>query len=316
MITVRDVESTLYNWAPSGLAASWDNVGLLVGAPDREVKKILTTLDITESVVDEAVQTGADLIVAHHPVMNCTWHPVQTLRTDDRQGRILTGLVENHISAICMHTNLDAADGGVNDALAEKLGLLRTEYLTDEKIGRVGTLKCQIPLVEFTRFVVKSLGCNGLRYTDCGRPVHRVAVGGGACGEYIAQAIALGCDTFVTSDLRYHDFLDTKELNLIDAGHFPTEQVIVPELCRRLDIKIFVDTDADIRILRRIRRDVNKRQRTLESVMEQYMATVKPMHEAYVEPSKKYADIIIPEGGHNLVTLEMLENRIRHHIDA
>ena len=234
MITVRDVESTLYNWAPSGLAASWDNVGLLVGAPDRKVKKILTTLDITESVVDEAVQTGADLIVAHHPVMNCTWHPVQTLRTDDRQGRILTGLVENHISAICMHTNLDAADGGVNDALAEKLGLLQTEYLTDEKIGRVGTLKCQIPLVEFTRFVVKSLGCNGLRYTDCGRPVHRVAVGGGACGEYIAQAIALGCDTFVTSDLRYHDFLDTKELNLIDAGHFPTEQVIVPELCRRL----------------------------------------------------------------------------------
>ena len=234
MITVRDVESTLYNWAPSGLAASWDNVGLLVGALDREVKKILTTLDITESVVDEAVQTGADLIVAHHPVMNCTWHPVQTLRTDDRQGRILTGLVENHISAICMHTNLDAADGGVNDSLAEKLGLLQTEYLTDEKIGRVGTLKCQIPLVEFTRFVVKSLGCNGLRYTDWGRPVHRVAVGGGACGEYIAQAIALGCDTFVTSDLRYHDFLDTKELNLIDAGHFPTEQVIVPELCRRL----------------------------------------------------------------------------------
>lgn len=72
----------------------------------------------------------------------------------------------------------------------------------------------------------------------------------------------------------------------------------------------------DIRILRRIRRDVNKRQRTLESVMEQYMTTVKPMHEAYVEPSKKYADIIIPEGGHNLVALEMLENRIRHHIDA
>ena len=80
-----------------------------------------------------------------------------------------------------------------------------------------------------------------------------------------------------------------------------------------MDIRIFVDTDADIRILRRIRRDVNKRQRTLESVMEQYMATVKPMHEAYVEPSKKYADIIIPEGGHNLVALEMLENRIRHH---
>ena len=234
MITVRDVESFLYTWAPAGLAASWDNVGLLVGDPVREVKKILTTLDITESVVEEAVQIGADLIVSHHPVMNCAWHPVQTLRSDDRQGRILTGLVENRISAICMHTNLDAADGGVNDVLAEKLGLLDTQPLTEEKIGRVGTLKCELPLVDFTRFVVELLGCNGLRFTDCGKAVHRVAVGGGACGDYIAQAIALGCDTFVTSDLRYHDFLDTKELNLIDAGHFPTEQVIVPELCRRL----------------------------------------------------------------------------------
>lgn len=234
MITVGEVEKYLYNWAPADLAADWDNVGLLVGDPDREVKKILTTLDITESVVEEAVQTGADLIVSHHPVMNCAWHPVQTLRADDRQGRVLTKLVENHISAICMHTNLDAAEGGVNDVLAQKLGILAPEYLTEEKIGRVGTLKCEIPLVDFTRFVVESLGCNGLRYTDCGKPVRRVAVGGGACGDYIAQVIALGCDTFVTSDLRYHDFLDTKELNLVDAGHFPTEQVIVPELCRRL----------------------------------------------------------------------------------
>ena len=234
MTTVRDVERFLYDWAPAGLAAEWDNVGLLVGDPEREVRRILTTLDITEAVVEEAIGAGVDLIVSHHPVMNCAWHPVQTLRTDDRQGRILTKLVENHISAICMHTNLDAAEGGVNDILAKKLGLLDTEYLNEEKIGRVGTLKCELPLVEFTRFVVKSLACNGLRYTDCGKPVHRVAVGGGACGDYIAQAVALGCDTFVTSDLRYHDFLDTKELNLIDAGHCTTEQVIVPELCRRL----------------------------------------------------------------------------------
>ena len=234
MITVKDIERMLFDWAPADLAAGWDNVGLLVGDGEREVHKILTSLDITESVVDEAIHKGADVIVSHHPVMNCAWHPVQSVRMDDRQGRILTKLVENRISAICMHTNLDAAEGGVNDILAQKLGLSDTEYLNDEKIGRVGTLNFELPLVEFTRFVVKSLGCNGLRYTSCGKPVHRVAVGGGACGEYIAQAVALGCDTFVTSDLRYHDFLDTKELNLIDAGHFPTEQVIVPELCRRL----------------------------------------------------------------------------------
>lgn len=146
MTIVRDVERFLYDWAPAGLAAEWDNVGLLVGDPEREVRRILTTLDITEAVVEEAIGAGVDLIVSHHPVMNCAWHPVQTLRTDDRQGRILTKLVENRISAICMHTNLDAAEGGVNDVLAKKLGLLNTEYLNEEKIGRVGTLKCELPL--------------------------------------------------------------------------------------------------------------------------------------------------------------------------
>lgn len=83
-----------------------------------------------------------------------------------------------------------------------------------------------------------------------------------------------------------------------------------------MDIKIFVDADADVRILRRITRDVNERKRTLDSVIEQYIRTVKPMHEAYVEPSKKYADIIIPEGGHNLVAMDMLETRVRNHLLA
>ena len=228
MITVHDVEQTLFDWAPKELAAEWDNVGHLVGEPEAEVKKVLVALDITETVVNEAMACGADLIVAHHPVMNCAWHPVQRVRSDDTQGRILITMIRNGISAICMHTNLDAAYGGVNDALAEKLGLSDLEMLNEEKIGRIGTLKSQLPLVEFTRFVVKSLGCNGLRYVDNGRPVHRVAVGGGACSGYIAQAISHGCDTFVTSDLKYNDFLDTKEINLVDAGHFPTENVVCP----------------------------------------------------------------------------------------
>ena len=232
--TVQDIETMLYRWAPRDLAESWDNVGLLVGDPDAPVQRILVSLDITEAVVEDAIQQQAQLIVSHHPVMNCTWHKVQTLRSDDRQGRILRALVQSQISAICMHTNLDAAQGGVNDVLAEKLQLHDLIPLTEEKIGRVGTLKCELPLVEFTHFVIKSLGCNGLRYTSCGKPVHRVAVGGGACGDYIGQAVALGCDTFVTSDLSYHDFLDTTQINLIDAGHFPTEQVIVPQLVSRM----------------------------------------------------------------------------------
>lgn len=234
MYTVRDVERALFDWAPRDLAESWDNVGLLVGDPDAPVDRVLVSLDITETVVAEAVEIGVDLIVSHHPVINCTWHPVQTIRTDERQGRILTGLISHNIAAICMHTNLDAADGGVNDILAEKLGLTDLISLNEEKIGRIGTLNCELPLVEFVHSVVKSLRCHGLRYTDCGRPVHRVAVGGGACGSYIPQAMARGCDTFVTSDLKYHDFLDTTEMNLIDAGHFPTEDLICDELVKRL----------------------------------------------------------------------------------
>ena len=234
MTTVREIESFLYSWAPRELAESWDNVGLLVGDPEATVERVLVALDITPQVAEEALERGCQLIVAHHPVMNCAWHPVQTVRADDRQGRTLTALLRGGVAAICMHTNLDAAEGGVNDALAEKLGLNDIKALTEEKIGRVGMLKCEKPLVEFIQDVIKYLGCNGLRYTDCGKPVHRVAVGGGACGDYISQAVALGCDTFVTSDLSYHEFLDTKALNLIDAGHFPTENVICPVILERL----------------------------------------------------------------------------------
>ena len=154
MNTVRNIEQSLYAWAPPALAESWDNVGLLVGDPEAVVDTVLVALDITPQVVAEAVEKNCQLIVAHHPVMNCAWHQVQTVRTDDRQGRVLTELIRHNIAAICMHTNLDAAEGGVNDLLAEKLELSELTPLTEEKIGRIGTLKCEIPLVEFTHFVI------------------------------------------------------------------------------------------------------------------------------------------------------------------
>ncbi len=228
MPTVHEIEAALYAWAPRESAMDWDNVGHLVGDPGQEVTRVLIALDLTEHVVQEAIDLGAQLIVSHHPVMNIRWHEreMQTLRSDTRLGGLLTMLVKNDISAICMHTNLDAADGGVNDCLAQRLGLSAVSPLNEEKIGRIGTLSCEKGLEEFLQDVVELLGCSGLRYRDGGRRVHRVAVGGGACGEYIPQAAAQGCDTFVTSDLRYNDFLDTKDLNLIDAGHFPTENVV------------------------------------------------------------------------------------------
>lgn len=232
MPCVHEIEQALFSWAPRALAMDWDNVGHLVGDPAREVTRVLVALDITPEVAREAAGIGAQLIVSHHPVMNVRWHEreMQTLRPDTRLGGLLTALVESGVSAVCMHTNLDAADGGVNDCLAQRLGLSGLSPLTEEKIGRVGTLSCEKGLEQFLHDVVKLLGCDAVRYHDGGKRVHRVAVGGGACGDYIPQALALGCDTFVTSDLRYNDFLDTKELNLIDAGHFATENVVCPAI--------------------------------------------------------------------------------------
>ena len=100
MTTVRDIEQYLYAWAPRELAESWDNVGLLVGDPEAEVHRVLVALDVTPQVVDEAIEKGCQLIAAHHPVMNCAWNQVQTVRTDDRQGRVLTELIRHGIAAI------------------------------------------------------------------------------------------------------------------------------------------------------------------------------------------------------------------------
>ena len=232
MPTVREIEQALFELAPREGAMDWDNVGHLLGDPDREVSRVLVALDITEDVADEAISHGCELIVAHHPVMNCRWLPVQSVRSDTPQGHLLLKLLRNGVSAICMHTNLDVAWGGVNDILAEKLKLVDPGPLCDNGLGRVGRLEEPMDLADFVRFVSRSLGCNGVRYAGAGKPVCRVAVGGGACGDFEDDAIRAGCDTFVTADLSYHQFLDAKGkgINLIDAGHFPTEDPVCEKL--------------------------------------------------------------------------------------
>ncbi len=228
MPTVREIEQALFELAPGEAAMEWDNVGHLLGDPDQAVERVLVALDITEGVADEAIASGCQLIVAHHPIMNCRWTPVQNIRDDTFQGHLFLKLLRNNVSAICMHTNLDIAWGGVNDALAQRLELVDPGPLCENGLGRVGEYPESVALADYVRFVCHALGCNGLRYADAGKPVRRVAVGGGACGEFEDDAIRAGCDTFVTADLSYHQFLDAagKGINLIDAGHFPTEDPV------------------------------------------------------------------------------------------
>ena len=237
MPTVREIEQALYELAPKAGAMDWDNVGQLLGDPEAEVSRVLVALDITETVADEAIAQGCQLIVSHHPVMNCRWLPVQTVRQDTPQGHLLLKLLKNDVSAICMHTNLDVAPGGVNDALAAALGLEDPGPLGDpEGLCRVGRLSSPMPFQAFAQHVCRALHANGVRYAGDGGPVEKIAVGGGACGDYEPYAIAAGCDVFVTSDLSYHQFLDAagKGIRLIDAGHFPTEDPVCAVLVQYL----------------------------------------------------------------------------------
>lgn len=234
MASVHDIEQALYELAPRELAAEWDNVGLLAGRRDRAVHKVLVSLDVTAAVVEEARQWGAELIAAHHPVI---FHPVKRVTDQDPAGEILLRLAEHGIAAVCMHTNLDAARGGVNDALAAALQLEEVAPLEGGGgIVRTGRLPRPVSVPDFLFAVQEALGAGGLRCTDGAKPISRVAVGGGACGEFLWAAAAAGCDAFVTADVKYNQFLDAAALGLtlVDAGHFPTEDVVCPVLARHL----------------------------------------------------------------------------------
>ena len=234
MASVHDIEQALYELAPRELAAEWDNVGLLAGRRDRAVHKVLVSLDVTAAVVEEARQWGAELIAAHHPVI---FHPVKRVTDQDPAGEILLRLAEHGIAAVCMHTNLDAAQGGVNDALAAALQLEEAAPLEGGGgIVRTGRLPWPVSVPDFLCAVQEALGAGGLRCTDGAKPISRVAVGGGACGEFLWAAAAAGCDAFVTADVKYNQFLDAAALGLtlVDAGHFPTEDVVCPVLARHL----------------------------------------------------------------------------------
>ncbi len=244
MVKVTDIYKTLSMIAPPILKMEFDNVGFLVGFSGNAVSKILVSLDITDEVVDEAIQENAQLIVSHHPL----FFSLKSVTDTDRTGRKITSLLSHNISAICMHTNLDAAWGGVNDAFAQAAGLTQVTLLNEDVVdehgqaysyGRFGYLEEPTPLSRYLLTLKRRLGTNGLRYHDAGRDVHKIATVGGSGGSELKHAVAHGCDTFLTADIKYDVFLEAKELglNLIDGDHFCTENVVTPVLAERLQEK-------------------------------------------------------------------------------
>lgn len=242
MATVADILNFIESLAPKSMKMEWDNVGLLCGRKEKEVRKILVALDPFRSVIEEAIKEKADLIVTHHPLVFRS--PLMAVNEDSETGRCVLTLIEHGIAAINAHTNLDLAPGGVNDVLANTLGLQDIQVLnpegTDEQGRPYGLLRCgymeEQTLDTFLGAVKSRLKCEGLRYVNGGKPVRKVAVGGGSCADGMFEAAGAGCDTFVTADVKYNQFRTAWELglNLIDAGHFHTENPTMPVLTSAL----------------------------------------------------------------------------------
>ncbi len=225
VVTLQAIADCIGAWAPWETAESWDNVGVLVDA-GQPVTGVLCALDITERAIERARTAGASVIVSHHPVI---FHPLKKLSAADLPAR----MIRAGISAVCAHTNLDRAPGGVCDTLAQAIGLEQVKAAGE--FLRVGILPGAATAQAFAEQVGRALGTRA-RFTCGDRPVHTVGVVSGAGGDFFEQAAAAGCDCLVTGEAGHHDALDAARLGvaLISAGHHATEKLIAPVLCRRL----------------------------------------------------------------------------------
>lgn len=231
---VIDIYNFLDSIAPFNTALPFDNAGLLVGEGQKEVKKIGVILDVTPEAVDFAQKHDIDLIVSHHPVI---FNPLKRLQTDS----VPYLLAKHDIAVISAHTNLDAARGGVNDALAKALELENIAPLAENDggdfppMGRTGTLKRPMSDRDFAIFVAEKLSTKAKTVLS-GKEIAKVALCGGAGEDFITPALKAGADALVTADVKHHNLLLAGSLGLclIDAGHFETENVVVPILAEKL----------------------------------------------------------------------------------
>jgi dinuclear metal center YbgI/SA1388 family protein len=229
--TVGDVVAALEAAYPPELAESWDAVGLVCGDPAEPAARVLFCVDPVESTVDEAVDGGFDLVVAHHPLLLRGVHGVPA---NTRKGRLVHRLIRANTALYCAHTSADSADPGVSDALARALGLtVRRPLDGDENtgLGRIGDLPSAMPLAAFAQRVADALPetVTGVRAAgDPERLIRTVAVCGGAGDSLLGAATRAGVDAYVTADLRHHVAGEHLEAGpdvpaLVDVSHWASE---------------------------------------------------------------------------------------------
>ncbi len=243
-MTLANLIAFLEAFAPPGLAESWDNVGLLVGDRRREVARVMTCLTVTGTTAQEALAERADVIVTHHPL---PFHPLKRLTADTHEGRLLLDLIGGGVAIFSLHTAFDSAQGGINQQLAEGLGLVDVHPLVpaasvatpadtgaaDVGGGRYGWLPATRTLSELAAAVKGFLKINQLQVVgSCEQPLGRVAVACGSAGDYLEPALAAGCQALVTGETRFHTCLaaEAAGVGLVLAGHYASERFAVETL--------------------------------------------------------------------------------------
>lgn len=230
MIKVNDISEFLNGLAPFENKCEWDNCGLLIGDGEKEVKSVGYTLDLTLKTVRKAVESGADLVITHHPVI---FRPQKNFLAGDP----VFEAAKNGIAVISCHTCYDCAENGVSEILADTLELKNISVIeTEEKpfCVRKGETDEAEP-EKFAKFIAKKLGTT-VRFVKGAKPVKTVAVCGGGGGDFVNEVIAAGADAYVTGDLSHHHLLTAENagLTLIAAGHFETENIAMKPLADRL----------------------------------------------------------------------------------
>lgn len=236
--TVKDIYDFIDSIAPFDKQCEWDNSGLLVGESSKEIKKIAFVLDITPEAICKAAEIGADLIISHHPVI---FRAAKTF-TDNNPAFLLA---KNGIAAVCAHTSLDCAAGGVNDVLARVLGFENASPLTEDgEASMVRAAEYETDADALAKLVCDKLG-TGVRIADSGKKIKKVAVCGGAGGDFIEAVADSGCDAYITGDVSHHEFLDALALGLtvIAAGHFETENPVISVLAEEIKRNFAVETE-------------------------------------------------------------------------
>ena len=229
-------------------AMSWDNVGLLCGRSDKEVKKIYVALDATDEVVEQAIEAGADMLVTHHPLI---MSGINRITDESFIGKRLIKLIQNDISYYAMHTNYDVR--GMSELASDKLMLKDAKVLevTDENevpegIGRIADLQEAMTLGQYCKIVKEAFALDNVKaFGNLDKEVSRVAICPGSGKSFIKTAVKKGADVYVTGDIGHHDGIDAVAQNLavIDAGHYGIEHIFIKDMREYLEKNL---TDIEI----------------------------------------------------------------------